>query len=42
MTIVWTWQVRLTIQHFMTNPKTKQNQVFGAHEGVPVWLARDC
>jgi hypothetical protein len=40
-TIVWTWQVRLTIQHFMTKPKTQQSQVFGAHEAVPVWLARD-
>jgi hypothetical protein len=41
MTIVWTWQVRLTMQHFMTTPKTKQFQSFGAHEAVPVWLARD-
>jgi hypothetical protein len=42
MTIVWTWQIRLNIQHFMTNPKTWQYQVFGAYEAVPVWLARDC
>ena len=26
MTIVWTWQVRLTIQHFMTNPKTSKTR----------------
>ena len=24
MTIVWTWQVRLTMQHFIANPKTRK------------------
>jgi hypothetical protein len=28
------WQVRLTMQHFMTNPKTRQYQVFGVQEAV--------